>query len=219
MALIPGTVTLTGIIAPSDSADIFPVTDPQWGLGGLRTVSATTERDAIVDGRRQVGMVVFVSGETAYYQLGSGLTNSDWTIFAPGGTGGTSASLWSASTGTNSIITNNGTGNLASSSFSFAGGKSNVASTGAYSTVLNGLTNKASGTHSLVGSGKLNTASTSYSTIVGGNGNSVSGLNSFIGSGLGNVITSNYSVIMGGTNNSATTINKSVIMGGTGNLV
>lgn len=42
-------------------------------------------------------------------------------------TGGSSASIWSASTGINSIIANNGTGNKASGDFSFAGGSGSTA--------------------------------------------------------------------------------------------
>jgi len=88
MANIPGSVRLTGFIAPTDSTDTFPVTDPTWGLGGLRRVSGTTERDLISTGRRESGMLVYSESDDNYYKLGSGLTNSDWSIFmGAGGTG------------------------------------------------------------------------------------------------------------------------------------
>jgi len=86
MAEIPGSVRFTGFIAPTDSTDTYPVTDPKWGLGGLRRVSGTTERDAISTARRESGMLVFSEAEDTYYKLGTGLTNSDWSVFAQGTT-------------------------------------------------------------------------------------------------------------------------------------
>jgi len=79
MAIIPGSVRLAGFIAPTDSTDTYPVTSPIWGLGGLRTVSDISDRDAISNQRRESGMLVYVSDENKYYKLGSGLTNSDWS--------------------------------------------------------------------------------------------------------------------------------------------
>lgn len=80
MATIPGSIPYTGFIAPTDSTDTFPVTDPKWGLGSLRTVADITERDAITSQRRQEGMVVYVVSESAYYNLKGGITNSDWNL-------------------------------------------------------------------------------------------------------------------------------------------
>jgi len=93
MANIPGSVRLTGFIAPTDSTDTFPVTDPTWGLGGLRRVSGTTERDLISTGRRESGMLVYSEDDDNYYKLGTGLTNSDWTVFMTGGGSGNFLSL------------------------------------------------------------------------------------------------------------------------------
>lgn len=78
MSIIPGGVRLTGFIVPNDSADTFPVTKPIYGLGGLRTVDTLIERDAIVSPRREEGMLVYVKENGQYYQMTSGLTNSDW---------------------------------------------------------------------------------------------------------------------------------------------
>jgi len=88
MALIPGSVRLTGFIAPTDSTDLFPVTNPTWGLGGLRRVSGSTERDLISTARRESGMLVYSENDDNYYKLGTGLTNSDWTVFMTGGGSG-----------------------------------------------------------------------------------------------------------------------------------
>lgn len=78
MSTIPGGVKLTGFIAPNDSTDTFPVFKPIYGLGGLRTVDALLDRDVITNERREEGMMVYVKSDKNYYQLSSGLTNSDW---------------------------------------------------------------------------------------------------------------------------------------------
>lgn len=80
MATIPGSIPYTGFIAPTDSADTFPVTKPEFGLGSLRTVADITARDAITSQRREEGMLVYVVSESAYYKLEGGITNSDWNI-------------------------------------------------------------------------------------------------------------------------------------------
>ena len=79
MSVIPGSVRFTGFIAPTDSTDTFPVFKPIYGLGGLRTVDLLTDRDSITTPRREEGMLVYVKEDKNYYQLASGLTNSDWT--------------------------------------------------------------------------------------------------------------------------------------------
>lgn len=84
MGQIPGSVRLTGFIAPTDSTDVYPVTDPKWGLGGLRSVSGATERDDITTERREAGMLVYSELEDTYFKLGTGLTNSDWEEFLTG---------------------------------------------------------------------------------------------------------------------------------------
>lgn len=78
MSTIPGGVRVGGFIAPNDSADTFPVTNPIYGLGGLRTVDTLTDRDAIATQRREEGMLVYVKEDGQYYQMLSGLTNGEW---------------------------------------------------------------------------------------------------------------------------------------------
>jgi len=78
MSIIPGGVRLTGFISPNDSTDAFPVFKPIYGLGGLRTVDTLVDRDAITSQRREEGMLVYVKEDGQYYQILSGLTNSDW---------------------------------------------------------------------------------------------------------------------------------------------
>lgn len=85
MAAIPGAVPVGGFFAPTDSTDVYPVTDPTWGLGGLRTVANLTERDAITTERREEGMAVYVISETKRYILEGGITNAHWVHDFSGG--------------------------------------------------------------------------------------------------------------------------------------
>jgi hypothetical protein len=88
---ITGTVRISGPVSPFNVEDTYPATDPQYGLGGLRTVGTTTDMEAISSFRRQEGMIVYVSGITAYYALIGTTANSGWTTgftFGSGGGGG-----------------------------------------------------------------------------------------------------------------------------------
>jgi len=83
---ITGTVPLTGVLAPTSELATYPITDPRWGKGGLRTVGTTADRDAIPQLRREEGMVVYVSGLSGglYYSLRGGTGNEHWEIFQSG---------------------------------------------------------------------------------------------------------------------------------------
>ena len=87
MASITGGVPLGGFVSPTDTEDTFAVTDPTYGLGGLRNVADTTARNAIPAGRREQGMLVFVQNELVYYGLSGGIANTDWVVFSSGGGG------------------------------------------------------------------------------------------------------------------------------------
>ena len=92
MASITGGVPLGGFISPTDSADTFPVTNPTYGLGSLRTVGSTADRNAIFDARREEGMIVYVQSNATYYGLIGGTANGDWVelyLDSPGGGGST----------------------------------------------------------------------------------------------------------------------------------
>jgi len=83
---ITGTIPLTGVLAPTSELATYPITDPRWGKGGLRTVGTTADRDAIPQLRREEGMVVYVSGLSGglYYSLRGGTGNEHWEIFQSG---------------------------------------------------------------------------------------------------------------------------------------
>jgi hypothetical protein len=93
MAKIPGTVGLGGKIAPKDENDKYPVTDPRYGLGGLRTVANLTERNSIPYPRREVGMLVYVTSESGYFKMlsvgvdGSNTDSSNWELLNTGTVG------------------------------------------------------------------------------------------------------------------------------------
>jgi len=82
MPAIPGSVSVTGILAPTDTTDTYAVTDPGYGIDGLRSVADLTARNAIPDDRRRFGMLVFTQSDQMYWTLKVGPwagTNADWT--------------------------------------------------------------------------------------------------------------------------------------------
>lgn len=60
MAKIPGSVPVAGVIAPTDSNDVFAVTDPKYQKGGYRVVATVDEMNKITTQRREEGMLVYV---------------------------------------------------------------------------------------------------------------------------------------------------------------
>lgn len=92
MAEIPGSVPVTGFIAPTDSTDTYATHDSLYGRGGLREVDDQTARDAIPADRRKVGMLVYTHADGVYWRLLSGPWTygpSDWAAWSTGGGGGT----------------------------------------------------------------------------------------------------------------------------------
>lgn len=85
MAQIPGSVPLTGKVAPTDDTDTFATHVDIYGEGGYMTVANTAERDAITSERRKQGMAVFVNDTNEMYILQDGVTNADWVLFSGGG--------------------------------------------------------------------------------------------------------------------------------------
>lgn len=326
---IPGTIPVTGIIAPTTTGDTYPVYNPIYGLGGLRTVPNSVELSAITTQRREVGMIVYVSGTSEYYKLESGLTNSDWVLlnigsgtslngyflslsggtvtgdtyftqglsastfsagtlysgstnlydiflpigfsastgnfipmtgtganlvtgdiqiddavnlswnagnetlqYNPGSTnielttsngfdlvsgammsagtdlyniflttapsGTTGFSGWTSSTGVDSIIANNGTGNLVSGIGSVVAGSGNSI-TSNFSFVAGGASQNISGPRSFIGGGRNNTITSASSFIGGGDANLVSGIVSSVIASSGSTVSGSRSVVIGGS--------------------
>jgi hypothetical protein len=76
---ITGGIQFTGFVSPTDEADTYPVTKPEYGAGGLRRVSGISQRDAIFSARREEGMMVYVVSNQTYYSLIGGTANANWT--------------------------------------------------------------------------------------------------------------------------------------------
>ena len=107
---LSGGVEVFGFISPSEPTDTYPVIDPIYGIDGLRNVNTISDLDNIPELRRRAGMVVGVSGGTAYYKLNPSpwdFNFSDWSVFNSGG-GGVSGDYLPLSGGTvtgNTIFT------------------------------------------------------------------------------------------------------------------
>ncbi len=90
MAAIPGSVRVTGFIAPSDTTDLYPSHDAIWGRGGLRSVADAAERNAITDQRRAEGMIVTQNDTGQCWKLNASPwvgTDADWSLVNFGGGG------------------------------------------------------------------------------------------------------------------------------------
>lgn len=227
---LAGGVSLsTGSIALGSESRIMQASDNSFVLGIDNTILGSSPRSFIVGSGSTIGSgvqgaIIFgdnisaTTGNTLYVPniiIASGGTINGFPIsgLTSGSTsGGTSANLWSASTGSNSIIANNGSGNLASAPTAFAAGMNN-SSSGYYSTILNGANNiasnyittvlngqqnKATGYGALIGGGIQNSGTSNFSTIINGGSNLSSNYYSFVGNGTANRATGLYSVIIGG---------------------
>ena len=75
---LTGYISIGLPIGPGAENDPYFVTDPKYGLGGLRTVTGVDARNNIVQARRQVGMIVYVQENGKYYNLVGGTGNANW---------------------------------------------------------------------------------------------------------------------------------------------
>lgn len=165
------------------------------------------------------------TGGGAFYSGGTNL----YTIF--NSLSGSSGNLWSASTGLNSIISNNNTGNLSQANYSIIIGSGNTidSNTGSCGAIIGGASNKitylggsfdSEMSNSILG-GKFNEIRQGFITArrafsVGGNRNIISGLDSGVIGGSGNtinVIGEGASIIIGGIGNTVSGL-RSVMLGG-----
>ena len=79
---LTGGVGLMGYLSPMDTRDTYAVTDPVYGIDGLRNVGLISELNEIPFERRRAGMIVGVGGGESYYKL-KNISNwlydiSDW---------------------------------------------------------------------------------------------------------------------------------------------
>src|SRR3972149_431063 len=176
-------------------------------LGFQNTATRVTEIvQDIIDSMLNTTDGGIVSGNTSFPTLTA-------STFYSGGTplsaiinsfSGTSANLWSASTGTNSIIANNNTGNLAKGARSVSFGNSNVVTlNGTDASVLGGKFNSAMTNYSTVIGGQLGRTTGAQSSVLGGFQGFTSGVNSSVIGGVSLSATNSQSTVIGGSNNLA----------------
>lgn len=90
----PGTVGVTGPVAPKNAAERYPAHDSFWGKGGYREVADITARDNIPSERQRVGMLVWVAdrgdgnpetyildtvGDPGTYSVAFAFLGGEWT--------------------------------------------------------------------------------------------------------------------------------------------
>ncbi len=148
------------------------------------------------------GPNIFITGTTSAVTIGVTSVISATTYYGDGShlTGIIAGfSGWTASTGINSIIANNGTGNIANN-YSIVGGSANTVS-GHYSAILNGVNNDLSGTRSAIIGGQSITGTSDDTVYVPYlNIKNINSGTSIINLGLdssGNVVTGNTSTSNG----------------------
>ena len=69
MAAIPGSVPLTGKVAPTDTTDTFATHMDIYGEGGYMAVADTSTRNLITEDRRKLGMAVCTTADNKIYTL------------------------------------------------------------------------------------------------------------------------------------------------------
>ena len=90
MAAIPGSVPLTGKVAPTDTTDTFATHMDIYGEGGYMSVADTAARNLITEDRRKLGMAVCTTTDNKIYTLttepgGATTIDANWTEFSSGG--------------------------------------------------------------------------------------------------------------------------------------
>jgi len=64
-----GGVGIMGVLTPMDTRDDYAVTDPVYGVDGLRNVASVNDLHTVSLTRRRPGMIVGVNGGEYYYRL------------------------------------------------------------------------------------------------------------------------------------------------------
>lgn len=84
--VLNGGVGIMGFLSPMDTRDKYAVTDPIYGIDGLRNVGTIEELHTIPTERRRAGMIVGVNGGETYYKLKNlsfwSFDLTDWEVFS-----------------------------------------------------------------------------------------------------------------------------------------
>lgn len=87
MAGQPGDTKVLSTLSVLGDGDV-PVARSQDVLGAIQIVQDTTERDAIPDAVRKVGLLSYVVGVDTFFQLKGGVVNTNWVAVTLGGSSG-----------------------------------------------------------------------------------------------------------------------------------
>lgn len=82
---IPGTVQITGPLAPTSLTDTYPTHEAEYGAGGMRSVADHAARNAITTARREQGMLVVTNNDELTWMLLASPwdgTDADWIQFS-----------------------------------------------------------------------------------------------------------------------------------------
>ncbi len=150
----------------------------------------------------------------------TGLTSVSATTFYGDGSNLTGINIpvgyWTAGTGTNSIISVNGSHVNNGGYSTIVNGSNNTISNGYNNSILGGKFNiVTAGYENTIIGGTSNTIPSGYENVIaGGNNNTASSYNSFIGGGYFNNATGNSSAILGGSLNNSTGPTSAIVGGG-----
>ncbi len=102
-----GQTKIAAVLVRNNPADTYPVTSDTLQRGGMMVFSSITNRDALPQELRKVGMLAAV--DTVVYQLKGGTANVNWSLFKPGGTVVTPNTIFTGGTmNINTTIDRNG---------------------------------------------------------------------------------------------------------------
>jgi len=228
--------TLSGGTILSGSTNLYAIFAPIGGSGEANTASNVGSGFGLFKQKTLVDL------EFRSLSAGSNVTfiTGDTLTINANASGGTGFSGWTSSTGIDSIIANNGTGNVASGNYALASGTGNTAS-GIYSSIVGGHDNLADGISSFVsGNGNIangigsvafgiNTVASGDSSFSSGFGlvaftavkaNGLCSFNHCYAVGAPSIAGADYSAILGGINNSIFgAASNSAILGGGNNTI
>lgn len=207
-------------------------------LGGTNNIIEGGTGNTILGG---TGIIITGGTDTTYVQnltVTSAITIGTTVITA---SGITALNLWSAGTGSKSIISSN-SNNSSSGSYSLVTGYANF-NTGTCSTVIGGYSNVNNSQFASILGGQFNTAQTTlpvtiydvstscmsviggksnyasgaYSSVLGGNNNFAKGKFSSVIGGMSNTVKTSGSTVVGGYSNYTNQACNSTVIGGKGN--
>ena len=87
MAKYIGAIAISGPVAPTDTADVYPTAYNDHIAGGFKNVLTDADRLAIPPLRREEGLKVYVMQNKKLYHLEGGIENTNWVEISLGSSG------------------------------------------------------------------------------------------------------------------------------------